>query len=433
MPFSPIFIVGVPRSGTTLLRVLLDSHSQILGLPETPWVCGAYGGSLSLRQLLVDLMDGPYGIVRNIAGIERADVLSAGAGFLEALFAPALRARGKKEIAFKTPSDIPHLEFLTALLPQARYIHITRDGRDVALSQLSKKGSFFLELRGYRRFSYANVLQRWVDWEQKAHAVLSRQGLRVFHLRYEDLIADPEGQMRRVLAFLNLPFEPAMLDYAAQSHDYPKWEAGSTDVAQRGNVSDRSVGKWRTGKKSVEMLHALMRHDQALVRLGYPPSELNCGLGQRLLIAAYGFIQPGQEILSLVALRARPVFRGPIRFFACLCLFLLALVLLVPFGILDSGMGALLGPALSFGAVFSFVAGFLPALQRAAGCGPSAALFRAGSLMLGYLVLLQAGQLLIAGRPPEWNRFLLEVIAVFAALLAAIPWVLKMQQPARIA
>ena len=51
MAFSPIFIVGVPRSGTTLLRVLLDSHSGILALPETPWLSGAYGGPLSLRQL----------------------------------------------------------------------------------------------------------------------------------------------------------------------------------------------------------------------------------------------------------------------------------------------------------------------------------------------------------------------------------------------
>src|SRR5262249_49193863 len=151
-------------------------------------------------------------------------------------------------------------EFLTALLPQARYIHITRDGRDVALSQLAKKGSFFRELRGYRSLSYANVFRRWVEWEGKARAVLYRDGLKVCHLRYEDLIADPEGQLRRMMGFLELAFEPRMLDYAAQSHDYPKWEAGSNDVVQRRGVSDGSVGKWRKQARTIEVLHTLKRY-----------------------------------------------------------------------------------------------------------------------------------------------------------------------------
>lgn len=310
MTFSPIFIVGVPRSGTTLLRVLLDSHSEILALPETPWVSGAYGGPLSLRQLLLDLADGSYGAARNVAGITRADILRAGAGFLEHLLEPALAARGKSVPAFKTPSDIPHLDFLTELLPDARYIHITRDGRDVALSQLAKKGSFFLELRGYRSLSYANVLQRWADWEAKARGVLARDGLKVFHLRYEDLIADPEGQMRQAMAFAGLKFEPGMLNYASQSHDYPKWEAGSTDVARRDAVSDSSVGKWRKQKKSLEMLHALERHDAFLVSLGYPSSNLQSGPMQRLLIVGYGVVRPLLETLSLMVRRFRSLLRA---------------------------------------------------------------------------------------------------------------------------
>ncbi len=183
--FAPIFIIGVPRSGTTLLRVLLDSHSQILALPETPWVLGAYGGRISLRELVLELSDGAFGVARNVAGVEADHVRAAGAAFLEQLVAPALAARGKAAVVFKTPSDIPHLEFLTGLLPQARYIHITRDGRDVALSQLAKKGSFFHDLRGYRRLSHANVFRRWMEWEQRIRAVLYRGDLRVVHLNYE--------------------------------------------------------------------------------------------------------------------------------------------------------------------------------------------------------------------------------------------------------
>jgi hypothetical protein len=429
VPFSPIFIVGVPRSGTTLLRVLLDSHSQILALPETPWISGAYGGPLSLRQLLVDLQDGPYGVVRNVAGISRADVLSAGADFLERLLEPALKARGKSAVAFKTPSDIPHLEFMTALLPQARYIHITRDGRDVVMSQLSKKGSFFLELRGYRSFSYANVFRRWVEWEGKARAVLYRGNLKVLHLRYEDLIADPEKEMRRAMAFLDLPFEPGMLNYAAQSHDYPKWEAGSTDVVQRRGLSDSSVGKWRNARKSAEVLHTLARYDDFLVRLGYPSSELNSGWGQRVLILGYGLAQPMLESLSLAARRLRPLVRDKVRAFSCICLLLLVLQMLVPASLLGGTgrAGDILSPLLAFAGTFSFVAGFMPVLRRRSDAGM--AVVRAGLLMLTYVTVLEIGRSLASGSPLATRHLLFVGLAVLAGLIAAAPFVSRARHP----
>ena len=431
MPFSPIFIVGVPRSGTTLLRVLLDSHSRILALPETPWISGAYGGPLSLRQLLVDLADGPYGAARNVAGIGRADILSAGADFLERLFEPALKARGKSVVAFKTPSDIPHLEFVTALLPHARYIHITRDGRDVAMSQLSKKGSFFLELRGYRSLSYANVFRRWVEWEEKARAVLYRGELKVFHLRYEDLIADPEKEMRRATAFLDLAFEPGMLDYAAKSHDYPKWEAGSTDVVQRRGLSDSSVGKWRKTKKNAEVLHTLARYENFLVHLGYPSSELESGWKDRALILGYGLARPVLESLSLVARRVQPLARDKARAFASFCLLLLALQALVPTRVLEAAgpTGDMLGPLLSFAGTLSFALAFMPLLKRRGGAGGG--VLRAGLLMLGYVTVLEAARALASGGGLAMPHLLFNVLAVLAALIAAMPLLLRTQENAR--
>jgi len=431
VPFSPIFIVGVPRSGTTLLRVLLDSHSRILALPETPWISGAYGGPLSLRQLLVDLADGPYGVARNVAGVGRADILSAGAEFLERLFEPALKARGKSVVAFKTPSDIPHLEFMAALLPAARYIHITRDGRDVAMSQLSKKGSFFLELRGYRSLSYANVFRRWVEWEEKARAVLYRGELKVLHLRYEDLIADPEKEMRRATAFLDLTFEPGMLDYAAKRHDYPKWEAGSTDVVQRQGLSDSSVGKWRKAKKNAEVLHTLARYEHFLVHLGYPSSELESGWKDRALIRGYGLVRPLLEMVSLTARRARPLVRDKARAFASFCLLLLAFQALVPASILDAAGPAadLLGPLLSFAGTLSFVTAFMPLLRRQSGVGTG--VVRAGLLVLGYVTMLEAARAFVSDGGPTMPHLLFNVLAVLAALVAAAPLVLRMQEKAR--
>ena len=429
MSFSPIFIVGVPRSGTTLLRVLLDSHSQILALPETPWISGAYGGPLSLRQLLQDLSDGPYGAARNVAGIAPAHILRTGAGFLEQLFEPALKARGKTVLAFKTPSDIPHLEFVTSLLPHARYIHITRDGRDVALSQLAKKGSFFLRLRGYNSLSYGNVFRRWMAWETLARAILNRGDLQVLHLRYEDLVADPAKEMRRITAFVGLAFEPGMLDYAAQSHDYPKWEAGSNDVAARQGLTGKSVEKWRSSKPSIETLYILSRHDDFLVSLGYPSSDLALGPGRRLLLAGYGFVRPPLETMSSIAGRLHPLVRDRGRALACLWLFLLAAWSLAPLAV-QAQMGAAVGLILCFGATFSVTLAFLPVMQRWRGTGSGPACVRMALLMLALVALLQSGHLLSADWHSAVKPFVFSLIAVPAAVAAALPLVFKWQQRA---
>lgn len=422
MPFSPIFIVGVPRSGTTLLRVLLDSHSQILALPETPWISGAYGGPLSLRQFLLDLVEGPFGVARNVAGVERGHIIGAGAQFLEQLLEPALKARGKSVLAFKTPSDIPHLEFLVELLPEARYIHITRDGRDVAMSQLSKKGSFFLELKGYRRLSYANVFRRWMEWESKARAVLYGGDLKVLHLRYEDLVASPGTEMQRVMAFVGLPFEPGMLDYELQSHDFPKWEAGSTDVVRRRNLSDSSVGKWRKGKMSLEVLHTLARHEDFLVSLGYPPSGLHFGRGQRVLIAAYSPVQIFLEAASMAVRLLRPLTRDRARIFTGLFLLLLAIPSLAPDNLTNTSRLAsdVLGALLCFGATFSCAVAILPVLRRYGDTGFSGAIVRAGLLTLTYVTGLEFAHALAVNGQPTLQHLLFNILAIPAALIAVI-------------
>jgi hypothetical protein len=352
--------------------------------------------------------------------------LHAGSVFLEQLLEPALRARGKSVPAFKTPSDIPHLEFITDLLPHARYVHITRDGRDVALSQLSKKGSFFLELRGYRSLSYANVFRRWVEWEQKARAVLDRGDLKIFHLRYEDLIADTEFELRRLTDFLGLPFEPQMLDYTRHRHDYPEWEAGSSDVVQRRSVSDTSVGKWRRQARTVEVLHTLKRYDPFLVSLGYPSSDLSAGGVQAVLIAGYGLIQPVMDVLSLLARRARPLARGPGRITACLLLLMLALEFLLMRWSGSDRATTIRDILLCFAATFSAMLAFAPPLLRRARFAVVAA--GIGAAMLAYAMLLQAGRVLVAGRPPDLWSSLYYMAAILAALIAAGPLLLKMRR-----
>jgi hypothetical protein len=274
-----------------------------------------------------------------------------------------------------------------------------------------------------------------MEWEKIIRSVLYGKKLRVFHLRYEDLIANPADEMRRAMEFLDIPFEPGMLDYAAQSHDYPKWEAGSSDVVQRRSVSDGSVGKWQRQKKRIEVIHTLRHYDEFLVSLGYAPSNLGSGRVQDVLVAVYDFVQPVLETMSLIALHIRPFVRTRSRVVACLCLLLLAVDILAPENLLRGfGLaGDMVAPLLCFGATFSFAIAFAPALQKIGGPGFGPALVRAGLLMLAYVALLQTSQLLVVGRQRALEPFLFNLFAIFAALIAVLPLILRMQHRARTA
>jgi hypothetical protein len=290
--FRPIFVLGVPRSGTTLLRVILGAHPLVLGLPETPWLLGSYGEGASLRGLLTLLAEDRTGIVQNVAGVQKADVYGAGRAFLEAMFAPILARRGKKLIAFKTPDDIKFLEFLVALFPDASYVHICRDGRDVALSYVAKKGSWFARFGEHGGVDFFTMFRRWHDWESKTREILSAGRVSSLSLRYEDLVARPEAEIRRISGFLGIDYDPAMLRIEAANADLPAWEAGSSDVRARRAIGPDSVGRWRQARRTPALVYALTRHGRFLAELGYDPEAPDFTILQRLGGALYPVLAP---------------------------------------------------------------------------------------------------------------------------------------------
>ena len=425
--FTPVFIIGVPRSGTTLLRVLFDSHSQIAALPETPWLLGAYGSDASLRGLVEDLTDGPYGAVRNVSGIEPSDALAAGRRFLEELFKPVLIKKNKRHLVFKTPHDIRHLDFLTKFMPDARYIHITRDGRDVCLSQLAKKGSFFRDLKEFGRLSYANAFRRWAEWEQHIRSALYRDGIHVAHIRYEDLVKDPHNELRRLCDFLNVPFERGMLDYAAMEHDYPAWEAGSTDVAARNGISTDSLGAWRRTKITTEMLYTLNKYDDFLVSLGYPSNRLSPNFWDRLSIVFFRLVKRPIDLASsaLRHWRNRRSFPAlALRVLSTVALLGLTAHFLIPARLLLSLASDGFQPVLCFVVALCFEAAFGPALARQTlGRSPyMRAIFKMAALMLAYIGILELGQAFAPGRHPAFGDFAFNAFGVALATILLFPF-----------
>lgn len=216
-PVFPFF-VGRGRSGTTLLRAMFDSHPDTAVPPESHFV-----PSLGLRRSRFETANGFDSSAFIDAIVDRrgfrdwamsrrelheALVSSAPSSYPDAVrrvFSLYAHREGKERYADKTPIYVLHLKTLAELFPEARFVHIIRDGRNVALSLLEAR------LRPESLEESALLWKRFVQAGREAGAELGPGRYR--EIRYEDLVDDTEPCIRELCAFLGLPFDERMLRY----------------------------------------------------------------------------------------------------------------------------------------------------------------------------------------------------------------------------
>jgi Sulfotransferase family len=224
----PLILLGVSRSGTTLLRVILDRSSG-LAIPDesffVPLLARRHGRAIDAEPFLDDVSRIPT--IRDW-GISRADVegrLSPGMSTGEAIaaiFEAYAAAAGKPRWGDKTPMYMRHLGLLDELFPEAQYVHLIRDGRDAALSFLQMPEGTFTRTWAHPRTA-AQFACLWRREVADARALGRRVGATRYHeVRYEELVADTESAVRGICGFAAIAFESAMLDYT-----------GSVDVSAK--------------------------------------------------------------------------------------------------------------------------------------------------------------------------------------------------------
>jgi Sulfotransferase family len=245
MASSPVVLLGVSRSGTTLLKEMLDHHSELAIPTESYFISqlwDRHGPSPDPEQFASDI--GRLPRVREW-GVTPADVrerLPAEPTFadaIQAVYRAYAERRGKRRFGDKTPSYMQRLDVLERAFPGARYVHLIRDGRDAALS--------FVGMRRRPRFNWARprgVGAFAAQWRREVEAARrfgrEQAAGRYRELRYEDLVADPQASLRAVCEFLALDFEPAMLDY--HRADDPKLLLDHPRLAE---PPTPGVRKWR--------------------------------------------------------------------------------------------------------------------------------------------------------------------------------------------
>lgn len=232
----PIFIGGMPRSGTTLLRVILDSHPNIACGPELRAIPTLATLSSETRRLMGAMLAEYYCLPSSELDAVFAELVCS---FLQ----PLHERSGKKRIAEKTPANALHFKELARLFPESPLIQIIRDGRDTVSSVLQM--DWTEGATGKPMALTKDPRLAAATWAE--HIVRAREardaGAPYFEIRYEDIIREPKAALAPLFEFLCEPWSDDVLAFHANENiDLGENESSAEQVSR--NLYRNSIGRW---------------------------------------------------------------------------------------------------------------------------------------------------------------------------------------------
>lgn len=285
---APIFIVGTPRSGTTLTAKILGRHSALYLPGETHFFDDVFGlrdklGEVftdEVRARVYDKVRTLYGRYNEPADQERVEGLErAGCDFgrdewtsyqdvLSALMEYPMEAEGKVRWGNNTPRDIFHVHRIIEFYPDAKVVVCVRDVRDFLLSYQGKwKATAENEVDRLKQLYHPVVTSLLWKASMKQVPAIKRmvpEG-NLYILKYESLVTEPEAVVRKLCEVVGVEFEQEMLDVGAY---------GSSHGQGRSGVYSSSVGKWRDQLPAEESFVAQMIVGKEMTALGYEPESI---------------------------------------------------------------------------------------------------------------------------------------------------------------
>lgn len=300
---EPVFLVGVPRSGTTLLSAMLGAHPDLSCGPETHFFWGLDRGDASRLiapgnwpaaavNFLTGLQDEGQSVPA-VYGIDQAGLgqflqqRQAGVpAILEALTEQFMVRLGKRRWVEKSPTHMNHLESLRRYYPGAPVIHIVRDPRDVARSILKAPWDW-----APKTLNGALIL--WRDYEAAASRFLASDHRNLL-VRYEDLLTDPQKTLKTICEFIGEDYTDAMLD-TRSSYD----QVNRLDEPWKHKVSgaiDKSrVAAWKGKLSEEEIRQSEILLGDRLQHYGYPCTT---GCRQHAAVSPFRVVKKFPEMIS---------------------------------------------------------------------------------------------------------------------------------------
>lgn len=225
----PIFIIGLPRTGTTLLERIISGHSDVVSAGELQ----DFGNAL-IQRVVQDIPGVRHDKLSMINAATKIDHAALGDDYLSSTQA---RTSGAKHFVDKLPINYLYLGAIARALPNATLIHMDRHPLDAAfaiyktLFSDAYPFSYDLEDLGHYYVAYRRLMDHWHE----------HLGDRLLRVRYEDLVEDKEVQARRVIDHIGLGWQEQCLEF--HSNEQPTNTASAVQVRQK--VYSTSVGKWR--------------------------------------------------------------------------------------------------------------------------------------------------------------------------------------------
>lgn len=247
----PIFVLGMPRSGTTLTEQILCSHPQVYGAGELNWVP-------KLRALMPRVVEGHKQYPEAMSVFTERNLKSAAKYYLDKI---AAQENESLRVVDKLPHNFDNIGLIALMFPNAAIIHLDREPRDVAVSNYfqnfaAAKGlmGFAYDLRdiGHMINDHDRIMQHW-------HELFPG---RIYELNYQQLVNDPESTIADLLEYCGLPWDDAVLDF--QKTRRPVRTASIRQVRQ--GIYKTSAEKWRRYEHFLDPLEEVLGE-------GYKPLE----------------------------------------------------------------------------------------------------------------------------------------------------------------
>ena len=272
----PFFIIGSGRSGNTLLRSILSGNSDISIPPESyriPFAIKKFhifnnrDWEDIVSQVLKEFEDCKefYTWEIDITDVQKrlediADSKRTLSNIFDELFCTYAEKHspGSKIWGDKTPMNTLYLDWIGTVFPRSKFIHIIRDGRDVASSYLKME----------RYDTILEAANRWINSIELAQSFGSKIKENYIEIRYEELVTKPEEVIKDTCDFLDIDYDSKMLDHTKQVK-----KLGDTDKEHHSNlskpISSDSVGKWRNNLSESDQESITKLLHKHLQRLGY--------------------------------------------------------------------------------------------------------------------------------------------------------------------
>jgi hypothetical protein len=283
-----VFFVGCPRSGTTLVQRLGNAHPELAVAHETRWIARWYERRIGVTAegfVTSEFVERLLGHGRFKALKIKPDELVRAyrdrepvryAEFVSMLFDRFAARRGKRLAGDKSPAYVRSLPTLHALWPEAKFVHIIRDGRDVCLSVLDWQ-------QGVPRFPTweedpVTTTAVWWEWNVRLGRESGQElGPDLYcELRYEALMADPERECAQLCAFLEIPADDAMLRF----HEGRMREDPRLDAKKAWRPVTAGVRNWRDQMAPADVSRFEAAAGPLLDELGYARAAPSLGAQQ---------------------------------------------------------------------------------------------------------------------------------------------------------